>query len=193
MDPGDLGPLQAKTGHEAFLSKGKGIDAFLERRGGEGSRHPLIDNDDAWTGPDFPAIALAQIVEVGLSHEKERVTKLLDTRLEAIRGRDSLIVAKRPAAGDQRAVAVLGPDEKACLKNARKDENRLGRVTQFPCGRSGGVELPKSGARIAADFGRGVGVEEWRRAKDGAAGQKQDRQPAPTEEVLHRLKRMLAF
>jgi len=86
VDPRDLGALEAKAGHQTLLIEGEGVDAAVQRVGGEAAGHSFVHDDDARAGADLPAARVIYPIHRLLIHEKERVTEFLSTGLQAIGG-----------------------------------------------------------------------------------------------------------
>ena len=91
MDPGDLGPLQAETAHQAALVEEEGVDALVDGGGGERGGHSLIDDDEARAAADFPTAAAVEIPECRVVHHEQRVAEFLNPGLKSVGGGGGLV------------------------------------------------------------------------------------------------------
>src|SRR5580698_11492208 len=80
---GDLRALQAETRHQALLVEDKGVHIVLQSRGRQRLCDTFVDDHDAGTYADLPAIALVQVLDGLVIHQEERVAKRLHARLQA--------------------------------------------------------------------------------------------------------------
>src|SRR5206468_3832289 len=74
VDPHDLGALEAKAGHQTLLIEGEGVDAAVQRVGGEAAGHSFVHDDDARAGADLPAARVIYPVHCVLVHQEKSVT-----------------------------------------------------------------------------------------------------------------------
>src|ERR1019366_10018678 len=76
-DLGDLRPLEANAAHETLLAEDEGVDIRAQIVRCERPRRALVEHDDTRPGTDRPALALVEIVQCRVRHEKQGVAKFL--------------------------------------------------------------------------------------------------------------------
>lgn len=84
--------------------------------------------------------------------KKQGVAELLNTGLEAVRGRRGIVVPDRLAALAQRALAVLRPEEEPGLDDAREHEHGLGLASKLTSVGHGGIHAGQGRVHVAVDL-----------------------------------------
>jgi len=105
------------------LIEGEGVDSAVHRAGGQVSRHPLIDDDNAGAGPDLPPPGSVHPIQRFLIHEEQRVAIFLNARLQAVGSSGRSVMGSRFAMDEENSFAPLGADDKARFYNIWKNQN----------------------------------------------------------------------